>query len=629
MCGIAGIVSSGPEDLGGGMRAMRDRLVHRGPDSAGEFVDQHAALGVRRLRIIDLVTGEMPQSNEDGTVWTVFNGEIYNFRELRDELAAGGHRFKTASSDTEVIVHLYEDLGERFVERIDGMFAIAVWDSRRRTLVLARDRLGKKPLLYSESAGRLAFASEHDALLRGLGCVPPVDPAAIALYLRLGYVPAPLDAFTGVHKLPPAHVLVWRDGRTAVRRYWAPPETGTLKIGEEEAILEVRRLLDRAVSRRLVADVPVGAFLSGGVDSSGVVATMARLTATVRTFSIGFDEGGYSELPHARRIAERYGTEHHEFVVRPDAVSILPLLARHYGEPFADSSAVPTYYLSKLTREHVTVALNGDGGDELFAGYDRYFAVRLASSLDRIPRAIATPLLSGAARLLPDSLVPTGRRRRAKRFLLAAAMPSRERYLRWLGLFDAAELRDLVVPELLAAVPRERTAFDTFEMNGHDPVAAAQALDLQLYLPDDLLAKVDIASMANSLEVRSPFLDRELVEFVVALPTALKLHGAERKYLLKKALADRVPAENMYRRKQGFAAPIGAWFRGDLRTFTEDTLLSAAARSRGYFRADRLERLVREHTEGTVDHQHKIWALLMLELWHREFVDAPLAAAAA
>ena len=629
MCGIAGIVSTSPEDLGGGMRAMRDRLVHRGPDSAGEFVDQHAALGVRRLRIIDLATGEMPQSNEDATVWTVFNGEIYNFRELREELAARGHRFKTASSDTEVIVHLYEELGERFVERIDGMFAIAVWDTRQRTLVLARDRLGKKPLLYAESAGRIAFASEHDALLRGLERVPPVDRAAIALYLRLGYVPAPLDAFSGVRKLPPAHVLAWRDGRTTVQRYWAPPRPGTLRISEQEAILEVRRLLDQAVSQRLVADVPIGAFLSGGVDSSGVVATMARLTATVRTFSIGFEEAGYSELPHARRIAERYGTEHHEFIVRPDGVSILPLLARHFGEPFADSSAVPTYYLSRLTREHVTVALNGDGGDELFAGYDRYFAMKLASSLDRIPRAVAAPLLAGAARLLPDSLVPTDRRRRTKRFLLAAAMPSRERYLRWLGLFDAAELRELAVPELLVAGPRVPTAFDTFEVDGHDPVASAQGLDLRLYLPDDLLTKVDVASMANSLEVRSPFLDRELVEFAVALPSALKLHGSERKYLLKKALEDRVPAENMYRRKQGFAAPIGAWFRGDLRAFTEDTLLSAAARSRGYFRPERLERLVREHTTGKGDHQHKVWALLMLELWHRELIDAPRAEAAA
>lgn len=629
MCGIAGIVSDTPAELSGAMREMRERLIHRGPDSAGEYLHPCAALGVRRLSIIDLVTGEMPQSNEDGTVWTVFNGEIYNFRELRDELASRGHRFKTASSDTEVIVHLYEELGERFVERIDGMFAIAVWDTRRQVLVLARDRLGKKPLLYSERAGRLTFASEHHALLAGLASRPEVDRSAIALYLRLGYVPAPLDAFTGVRKLPPGHVLVWQAGRSSVSRYWGLPAPGSLRIGETEAVEEVRRLLDQAVARRLVADVPVGAFLSGGVDSSGVVASMARLSSRVRTFSIGFEEAAYSELPHARRIAERYATEHHEFIVRPEGVSILPLLARHYGEPFADSSAVPTFHLSRLTREHVTVALNGDGGDELFAGYDRYFAMRLASFLDRIPRAVAGPLLSGAARLLPDSIVPTDRRRRARRFLLAAALPTRERYLRWLGLFDAGELRELAAPDLLAAGPRPATPFDTFVVDGRDPVASAQALDLQLYLPDDLLAKVDIASMANSLEVRSPFLDRELVEFAVALPTALKLRGAERKYLLKKALADRVPAENMYRRKQGFAAPVGAWFRGDLRAFTEDLLLSDRARARGYFRPERLERLVREHTSGTVDHQHKVWALLMLELWHRELVDVPRAAAAA
>ncbi|MBM4433554.1 MAG: asparagine synthase (glutamine-hydrolyzing), partial [Chloroflexi bacterium] len=388
MCGIAGIVVGHGRPDTSRMRVMRDRLTHRGPDASGEHVDEHAALGVRRLRVIDLATGDQPQSNEDGTVWTVFNGEIYNFTELREGLAARGHRFATASSDTEVIVHLYEDHGERFVEHLDGMFALAVWDTRRRRLVLARDRQGKKPLLYHRTADGIAFASEHGALLAALERRPGVSLDAVRRYLRLGYVPAPLDAFEGIQKVPPAHVLVHDEAGTRALPYWTPPAPGTLRIGEAEAATELLRLLERAVARRMVADVPVGAFLSGGVDSSAVVALMARSTPRVRTFSIGFEESGFSELEHARRVARTFDTEHHEFVVGPSELDVLPLLVRHYGEPFADSSAVPTYHLSRLTRQHVTVALNGDGGDEVFAGYDRYAAARLAAYLDAIPRPI-------------------------------------------------------------------------------------------------------------------------------------------------------------------------------------------------------------------------------------------------
>jgi asparagine synthase (glutamine-hydrolysing) len=609
------------------MRAMRNRLVHRGPDSDGEFNDATAALGIRRLRIIDLVTGDQPQANEDRTVWTVFNGEIYNFRELRDELRAKGHRFANAS-DTEVIVHLYEEHGDRLAERLEGMFALAVWDSRTRTLVLARDRLGKKPLLYQEAGGEILFASEHHALLAALPRAPAVDLEAIGLYLRLGFVPAPRDAFAGVRKLLPAHVLVWREGRSSIRRYWAPPAPGALRISESEAIEELKRLLSLAVSRRLVADVPLGAFLSGGVDSSAVVATMAALASRVRTFAIGFEEPEFSELAHARRIAEQFGTEHHEFVLRPVDVDVLPLLVRHYGEPYADSSAVPTYYLSKLTRQSVTVALNGDGGDELFAGYDRYLAVRLAAILDRIPAALRRPVL-GLARLLPDSTSPVSRVRRARRFLLAAARTPEERYLRWVGVFDAAMLEDLLTPDLERAIAPSTPIITEAQgqaFRGSDPVAAAQGLDLTLYLPDDLLVKVDIASMANSLEVRSPFLDRELVEFAVSLPSNLKLHGTERKYILKRAFAGILPDANMYRRKQGFAVPIGAWFRGDLRTYAADIVMSASAQARGYFRPAAIERMTGEHLSGRVDHTHRLWALVMLELWHREFIDAKMAA---
>ena len=624
MCGIAGIASRTAANASGPMRRMRDMLTHRGPDAAGEYVRPHVALGIRRLSIVDLVTGDQPQSNEDGTVWTVFNGEIYNFIDLREELASRGHRFATERSDTEVIVHLYEDHGEHFVERLEGMFALAVWDERTRTLLLARDRMGKKPLLYAAEDDRITFASEHAALLEGLRRRPGIDPAAIRQYLRLGYVPAPGDAFRGVRKLEPAHVAVWRDGALELRRYWSPPAAGSLRISEGDAIAECRRLIGAAVARRLIADVPIGAFLSGGVDSSGVVATMASLSPHVRTFSIGFEESDYSELPHARRIAERYGTDHHEFVVRPEGLEAVELLVRHYGEPYADSSAIPTYFLSRLTRQHVTVALNGDGGDELFAGYERYTAVQLASRLDRIPGALRRPALGIASRLLRDSISPLSRSRRAKRFLRATAQDPRDRYLRWLGVFDTSELQGLLDPAFASATAAaERTGAlgDLPSFEGSDPVATAQAIDRRLYLPDDLLVKVDIASMANSLEVRSPLLDRELVEFAVALPTALKIHGGERKYLLKKALEDRVPRENMYRRKQGFAVPIGTWFRGDLRGFTEEVLLSERARSRGYFQPHEVTRLVRDHADGRADHTHRLWALLMLELWHREFAD--------
>jgi asparagine synthase (glutamine-hydrolysing) len=629
MCGIAGSAGLEARDRAPAMRAMRERLIHRGPDSGGEHVDEHVALGVRRLRVIDLLTGDMPIANEDGTVWVVCNGEIYNYRELREELHAKGHRFNT-SSDTEVIVHLYEEHGEGFVERIEGMFAISLWDARTRTLVLARDRMGKKPLLYAEIGGDILWASEHSALLESLTSVS-VELSAVRLYLRLGYVPAPGDAFTGIRKLLPAHVLVWREGQSRIRPYWSPPAPATLRIGEREAVTELRRLIDRAVARRLVADVPIGAFLSGGVDSSVVVASMASQATRVRTFTIAFTENEYSEAPYARAIANRFGTEHHEFVVRPLDVGVITDLVRHYGEPYADSSALPTYFLSRVTRQHVTVALNGDGGDEIFAGYERYFASSLAARFDAVPAPLRAAVARAVGALLPATLSPRSRSRRARRFLDAVALRPTERYLQWVGVFDAVTLDGLLAPEFAAATDPAESAFVRDSSAGlpRGPVAAAQYHDLAHYLPEDLLVKVDIASMANSLEVRSPLLDRELVEFALRLPMELKIRGGERKYLLKKAFDGVLPRENMYRRKQGFALPIGEWFRGELRGLVLDTVLSTEARTRGYFRTDALERLVHDHVEGRADHTHRLWALLMLELWHREVVSMTRRAVAA
>lgn len=627
MCGIAGIVGTERRDRLTLMRAMRDALVHRGPDSAGEHVSGQVALGVRRLRVIDLVRGDMPIANEGRTVWTVYNGEIYNFQTLREELRARGHTFSTAS-DTEVIVHLYEDRGPEFVRELDGMFAIALWDERTQRLVLARDRLGKKPLLYWERHGELGFASEHAALLASLPD-RTVDREAVRLYLRLGYVPAPRDAFSAARKLPPAHYLVWSGGRSSLHRYWSLPAPGRLRISEPDAITELRRLTRAAVARRLVADVPIGAFLSGGVDSSVVVATMAELTTDVRTFTIDFGESAYSEAAHARRVAERFGTEHHEFVVDPRALDVLPTLVRHYGEPYADSSAVPTYYLSQLTRRHVTVALNGDGGDELFAGYERYFAARVAAALDVVPSGLRSLGSGIASLLLPDSIDPRSRSRRMRRFIEAAALPRRERYLRWVGVFDTATLSRILSDEFGRSTDAaDRELFDEEPDYQTDAVTEAQYQDVRHYLPDDLLVKVDIASMANSLEVRSPLLDREIVEFALSLPVELRMRGADRKYLLKRAFADVVPAENMYRRKQGFALPIGEWFRTQLRELLCDTLLSRRAMDRAYFRQDAVEALVRSHLDGSADHTHRLWSLLFLELWHREFVDVPALSAA-
>ena len=618
MCGIAGVVGKVARNRNAQMRLMREALVHRGPDSAGEYGDSHAALGVRRLRIIDLVTGDQPQCGEDERVWTVFNGEIYNFHELRDELSTQGHAFRTRS-DTEVIVHLYERDGDAFVEKLDGMFAVAVWDAARRTLVLARDRLGKKPILLFSADGELYFASEHQALIAGLESTRlSVDHAAIALYLRLGYVPSPFDAFAGIRKLEPATVLTWQDGRATERRYWQPPHS-IVPVGEDEAVARVRTLFDAAVRKRLVADVPVGAFLSGGIDSSALVASMAAQSKIVRTFTIGFEEEGYSELEHARRIAQRYGTEHHEFVVRPDMTSALPLLVRHYGEPYADSSAIPTYYLSKLTRDFVTVALAGDGGDELFAGYQRYHAVRIAAALDRIPAALRSPILAGAQALLPRAGNQRGASTRLRRFLSGARRVPSERYLTWLAISDDEWLSSSATADFR---PYADGAARELERRAALPVAdatrRAQLLDLALYLPDDLLVKVDIASMANSLEVRAPFLDRSLVEYALQLPTSLMIRGKRRKWVLRKAFADTLPPENLARRKQGFGVPIGRWLRQELRPLLDEVVLSNSALERGYLRPHAVRTMVAEHLAG-VDHSHRLWSLLVLELWHREF----------
>jgi asparagine synthase (glutamine-hydrolysing) len=627
MCGIAGMLARDP-----GRRAdasvvarMAARLRHRGPDDGHVWADGPIALGHRRLSVIDLSPrGRQPMSNEDGSVWVVFNGEIYDHAVLRDELVAKGHTFRS-ETDTEVLVHLYEEHGPKLLDRIDGMFAFALWDARERRLLLARDHLGEKPLFYHEDGAVLRFASEPRALLADPAVRPEADPRAIDQYLTYGYVPSPGAAFRGMRKLPPGHVLDVRGGRLELRRYWALRYGPKRRGSEAELAEELHDRLRGAVRRRLVADVPLGAFLSGGLDSSLVVALMREVgTGPLRTFSIGFEEQRYDELAYARLVAERFGTEHHERIVRPDAAALLPRLVRQYGEPYADSSALPTFLLCEMARSAVTVALSGDGGDESFAGYDRYLGLVLTSGFDRMPR----PLLRGVARGLSRLARGSGPKTvpyRLARLAEGLAVPRLERYGRWISVLDEAARARLYTPELLAELDGRSPSDVLAEAFAGEPLAiveAAMRADVRLYLPDDILVKIDIASMAHGLEVRAPLLDRRVVEFAATLPPSWKLRGLVRKALLRRVARGILPPPILARRKMGFAVPIDRWLRGELREMANDVLLDARARSRGWLRTAEVSRLLREHERGEAHHHAKLWALLVLELWHREFIDA-------
>lgn len=629
MCGIAGrynFRSRRPVDRDV-VRAMTGLLSHRGPDGSGIHVEGDVGLGHRRLAIIDL-TAHGAQPMTDGRYWITYNGEIYNFPERRRELEAVGYSFRS-TSDTEVILALYARHGADCVRHLRGMFAFAVWDSRERTLFLARDRLGKKPMYYRFDEDGIAFASEPKAFLAEPSFQARPAPTAIAKYLAYQYVPSPLSAFEGVCRLAPAHdLLIGPDHAGEPRRYWMLRYGDKLEISEREAAVELRERLTEAVRIRLISDVPIGAFLSGGVDSSAVVALMAGLVnGPVRTFSIGFEESDHDERAYARLVAQRYGTEHREFVVRPDALAILPRLVWHYGEPYADSSALPTYYLAELTRRHVTVALNGDGGDETFAGYDRYRAQLLAGRFDRLPR----PALAALGALAASARLFRGRQAdRIARFLDAAVEPAPQRYSRWICHFHPDLLEQICTPEFLpiaTASPFEEIVTAFAHTDAPDLLDATLDVDVRTYLPDDLLVKVDIATMAHGLEARSPLLDHEVMEFVARLPSHMKLRNGSAKWILKDALRDLLPPEVVERRKMGFGVPIEAWLRGELAGFTADILLSERAIGRGYFRRRSVERLLAEHRDGVRSWHYQLWNLLMLELWHRMFIDridAPL-----
>lgn len=630
MCGICGIVSNDVSERIDPrvIIRMRDTLSHRGPDDQGYYVGPGVALGHRRLSIIDLrPEGRQPMANEDDSIRIVFNGEIYNFADHREWLASKGHRFRSRS-DTEVIIHLYEELGVECVKRLRGMFAFAIWDEPKRLLFLARDRLGKKPLFYHFDGTRLLFGSEPKSILAHPDVAREPDREALDYYISFGYVPSPFSAFKGVRKLEPAHYLTLQHGRLDIRRYWQVHYLPKLEISEREASGQIVERLTEAVKLRLVSDVPLGAFLSGGIDSSAVVALMAKLSNTpVKTFSIGFKEPSYDETRYAQIIARKFGTEHHEFIVEPDATAVLDKLVWHYDEPYSDASALPTYYLSKLTRDHVTVALNGDAGDENFGGYPRYLKNILAQYLYAVPGPLRR-LASGAA-FRSGRLFRDNHRFSKKLRILARALMTEPRagYARLMTNLNAEGKRRLYSDDFARSVSlnaAERLIASLYQRSdAQDLVDATLNVDLDLYLPDDLLVKVDIASMAVGLEARSPMVDHEFIEFVARLPSQFKISGRTLKAIFKRALKDLLPAEILDRRKMGFGVPLGHWFRGQLRDFLRDVLLSRQAVERGYFKPSAVKALIDDHLGGRIDHQLQLWNLLMLELWHRVCVDTP------
>jgi asparagine synthase (glutamine-hydrolysing) len=631
MCGITGAIWTRPDGAVSldALERMTAAVRHRGPDDAGHYTSDlrlrgpydampGVALGHRRLSIIDLAGGHQPMSNEDGSIWIAFNGEIYNYADLQRRLEGAGHRFRT-SSDTEAIVHLYEDEGLDCFRHLNGMFAIAIWDAPRQRLVLARDRLGKKPLVYRQEPGRLLFASELKCLLELPNVPREIDLAAVDAYLTYQYVPHPQTIFRGIAKLPPGHLAVYRNDRLDVRPFWEPDFHQEKKCSHPEAVEQARELLSSAVKMRMRSDVPLGAFLSGGVDSSLIAALMQRESATpIKTFTIGFPVKAYDERQYARRVAEFIGSEHHEEEVTPKAIDILPQLVWHFDEPFADSSAIPTWYLSEMTRRQVTVALSGDGGDELFLGYPRYRAARLGAMFDAVP-ALRSLLAAKFWQSLPSSGRQKSRLRQLKRFSEALRMSPARRYLDWISIFNESRRAELYSEEFVRQLPA-RDPFDFLDSawrraSRRDAMTTAALADLVTYLPGDLMTKVDIASMAHSLEVRQPFLDYRVVEWAASLPAKYKFRGGRGKRILQDAFGKLLPPEIWTRKKMGFGVPLDHWLRTDLSPQLDALLHESALKNLGWFRWEALQRLVNEHRQRKFDHSARLWALLVLEQW--------------
>jgi len=639
MCGIAGFVSADPAPSAAELEARLWRMIaplrHRGPDDEGVWTDGQAGLAHARLSVIDLSpAAHQPMASADRSVWITYNGEVYNFSEVRRELTALGYRFGSRS-DTEVIVNGWHAWGPRIFSRLRGMFALALWDRRTRRLILARDRIGKKPLYWARTRSGLVFGSEIKALHAWPDVPRLPDLVAIDHFLTLQYVPAPMTAFAGVSKLPAAHYLIValnEDGglgEPELVRYWELPSQSAISIRHNPAQLcgELVERLEEAVRLRLISDVPLGAFLSGGVDSSAVVAMMARAGGgRVKTFSIGFADKHYDETRYARMVAHRYATDHYELVVEPDAVAVLPRLVWHYGEPFADPSAVPTWYVAEMARRHVTVALTGDGGDECFLGYGRYKAMHWLARLDHLPAA-ARAGLAQLAGIAPSGLQRRFKLRQIRGVLTAPSSSPARRYLPTIAFFgddDKSEAYDEAMNGFLDRSVSDLLA-SYFDASGSLGAGANRA-DIHTYLPDDLMVKVDVAGMAHGLEARSPLLDHELVEWAAMLPDAVRMRGGALKSLFKSAMEPYLPRAILDRPKRGFGCPIDRWFRGELKEMAYDVLLSQSARQRGLFRPGYARRLLDEHCAERFDHQNRLWALLMLESWFRMWIDAPAGA---
>ena len=625
MCGIAGFVERDPDASQRPERAivlerMCRVIAHRGPDDQGTMINGEVALGMRRLSIIDLAGGHQPMTTPDGAVTIVFNGEIYNYRELFKALESQGHQFQTRS-DKESILHCYTQFGNDCVQHLRGMFAFAIWDARLRKLYIARDRAGEKPLYYTTtSAGTFIFGSELKCLLEHPETTREINPEALDAYLTFGYVPDPLSIFKHIHKLPPGHFLTLTNGQLKVEQYWDFPVETNDHTDEAECLEELRRLLRESVRLRLVSDVPLGAFLSGGIDSSTIVGLMAQeMSEPVKTFSIGFAEDSYDELKYARLIAKRFGTDHRELIVTPDVCNIIDDLLWHFDEPFSDQSVIPTYFVSKLAREQVKVVLSGDGGDELFAGYTRYAIDRKRQGFEHLPRFVRQGLMKSLSERLPHGT-------RGRNYLYNVAQDPLDRYVDSISTFTNLAKSELYTEDFLHTLRRYQPATALFrELAGRvqtgDPIDRLLYLDSKTYLPGDILTKVDRMSMAVSLEARVPLLDHVLIEFVARMPSSLKMRGLESKFIFKRAVQGLVPEEILNRPKQGFGVPIAAWINDQLRERIDDTLSDPRTKQRGFIRPEYVDVLRREHNRGRRDHSPALWTVLMFELWCRTFLD--------
>jgi asparagine synthase (glutamine-hydrolysing) len=625
MCAIFGVLNldARPAERAA-LQAMARLSVHRGPDDEGFHIDGACAIGMRRLSIIDLAGGHQPLSNTDRSLVVVCNGEIYNFRELRRELEALGHRFATGS-DSEVVLHGYAQWGDEVAKRLNGMFGFALWDARRRRLVIGRDRLGIKPLYLYRDSRRIAFASEAKALLALPGVEAAIEPSAVPGYLNLGYVAAPASLFKGITKLPPATLLTLERGRIEQTRYWRLPHAVEREVPEAEWIERVRARLDEAVRMQMVSDVPIGAFLSGGIDSSAVVGLMAAHSdRPIRTYSIGFEgaaaEEYYNELPYARRVARHFGTEHREILVRPDTAALLPRLLWHMDEPVSDSAFITTYLVSEFARREVTVILSGVGGDELFGGYRRYLGDHYQGYFDRLPAWLRRTVTAAGRRLPSDRHAPLlNLSRLAKGFLESAALPFEERYRAYVEVFPRDEAARLLGGE---AGRTDRIAQAFLDAPGEDGLNRMLSVDAQTQLPDDLLLLTDKMSMATSLECRVPLLDHDLVELAARIPQSIKIRGGRLKHVMKKAVADLLPSDIIERRKRGFGTPMGAWLKQDLAPLMKELLSQASVERRGLFRYPVVRELIAQHESSRVDGTDRILALMNLEIWARMYLDA-------